>query len=249
MQGWLQAIEEEYAIEILFACEAGSRAGGYASATSDFDIRFIFKHRDIRKYISLDQPLEVINYDHPFDAQGWDINKAFRLLRKSNPSLFEWSFSPIIYQDLHGFGKKMQGLIGEGYSAYSLAMHYLSLAKRNLKEIEKKELNKQRQKQLLYTLRSLLIVKSLTNGNRVSGNVIPPKLSDVNRPLEPGLKMFLRLMEAKQNEDLITEVEWERVQEELTPLINTLSVQATELEKGENLTVPLNEWLWDLLKE
>lgn len=80
MKAWLEQIEKEYGIDILFACEAGSRSWGYASVHSDQDIRYIYRHQDTRKYFSLDSPLEVITMDSPYDAQGWDIKKAFHLL-------------------------------------------------------------------------------------------------------------------------------------------------------------------------
>lgn len=46
----LHTIENEENIEILYACESGSRVWGFANDQSDWDIRFIYKKRDVKDY-------------------------------------------------------------------------------------------------------------------------------------------------------------------------------------------------------
>ena len=91
IKNWLQEVERKHHINILFAAETGSRAWGGATEQSDYDVRFIFIHQDIKKYLSLTKVQETIDFQAPFDTHGWDVFKAFTLLQKSNPSLLEWA--------------------------------------------------------------------------------------------------------------------------------------------------------------
>ena len=52
-------------------------------------------------YLKLDNIRDVIEWqlDEVFDISGWDIKKALQLLYKSNPTLFEWINSPIVYKE------------------------------------------------------------------------------------------------------------------------------------------------------
>jgi len=43
----LASIAEEYQIKIIYACESGSRAWGFPSPNSDYDVRFIYIHPDL----------------------------------------------------------------------------------------------------------------------------------------------------------------------------------------------------------
>lgn len=94
----LHELEVNENITILFAVESGSRTHGYANKDSDYDIKFIYKHNDISKYLVLDNFEDVIQKeDGLFDMVGWDIKKALNLHYKSNASLNEWLMSPVIY--------------------------------------------------------------------------------------------------------------------------------------------------------
>ena len=85
----LKRIEEKNNVEILLAVESGSRAWGFASPDSDYDVRFIYKCRE-EDYLRLDQRRDVIELpiDDVLDINGWDLSKTLQLLHKSNPTLF-----------------------------------------------------------------------------------------------------------------------------------------------------------------
>lgn len=87
----LKQIEQEKGVQILFACESGSRAWGFASPDRDYDIRFIYKH-DLNYYLSLWEQTDVIEFmtEDDLDGSGWDLRKTVKLLAKSNAPLLEY---------------------------------------------------------------------------------------------------------------------------------------------------------------
>src|SRR5476649_739605 len=87
----LERIERERNVSVLYACESGSRAWGFASTDSDYDVRFIYL-RAPEWYLSVEQKRDVIEepISGDLDISGWDLRKALGLLRKSNPPLLEW---------------------------------------------------------------------------------------------------------------------------------------------------------------
>ena len=86
-------------IKILHCVESGSRAWGFPSPDSDYDVRFIYV-RPKEFYLRLNKTRDVIEWqlDETLDINGWDLQKALRLLHNSNPTLFEWKNSPIVYR-------------------------------------------------------------------------------------------------------------------------------------------------------
>ena len=81
----LKEIEEKENIKILLAVESGSRAWGFASPDSDYDVRFIYI-RKLENYLRLNKMRDVIELpiDEELDINGWDLQKTLRLLYKSN---------------------------------------------------------------------------------------------------------------------------------------------------------------------
>lgn len=125
----LRRIEQEHDVRILYACESGSRAWGFASRDSDYDVRFIYAHAP-DWYQSLDERRDVIEVpiDAELDLSGWDLRKALRLMRKSNPALIEWLKSPVIYAMDEEFMAEFRPLAAEHYSPTRVFHHYRHMA-------------------------------------------------------------------------------------------------------------------------
>jgi hypothetical protein len=130
----LRKIEAEKGVDILYAVESGSRAWGFASPDSDYDIRFIF-HYPSHEYLRLDQPQDTIErMEGDLDLAGWDIFKALRLLRKSNPPLMEWLFSPVVYTELVPHIEQLREIARRNYSSSAVFYHYSRMAHRNYRQ-------------------------------------------------------------------------------------------------------------------
>lgn len=98
----IKAAEQEHNVKVLYAVESGSRAWGFASPNSDYDVRFIYAHpKDYYLTIDIEDKRDVIEYPivDEIDINGWDIRKALKLFWKSNPAFIEWLQSPIVYLD------------------------------------------------------------------------------------------------------------------------------------------------------
>ncbi|MCD7823121.1 MAG: nucleotidyltransferase domain-containing protein [Oscillospiraceae bacterium] len=151
----LKEIELTENVRILLAVESGSRAWGFASPDSDYDVRFIYV-RKRSDYLKLEGIRDVIELpiDEVLDINGWDITKALKLLYKSNPTLIEWFTSPIVYRRDDEFLEKMKPLIKEYFSSKNELYHYLSMAESNFKKFLQGEMVKA--KSYFYVLRPVL---------------------------------------------------------------------------------------------
>lgn len=196
----LENLEKKENIKILHCVESGSRAWGFASSDSDYDVRFIYvRPKDF--YLRLDKTRDVIEWklDETLDINGWDIQKALTLLQKSNPTLFEWNNSPIVYKTTEEW-KKVSNIINNYFVQTSGLKHYLSMAKSNKREFLSGETVKF--KKYFYVLRPLLACKwILKNGT-------PPPMEFevlVDGFLENEIKPeVLKLLEIKRNSPEIT---------------------------------------------
>jgi predicted nucleotidyltransferase len=151
----LDRIEREESVRILYACESGSRAWGFESADSDYDVRF-FYIRPPRWYLSIQNKRDVIEkpIDDELDISGWDITKALELYRKSNPPLLEWLQSPIVYRENGTAAKQLRQLLADYFAPISCMYHYLHMAQVNYRAYSQEGLVSA--KKSLYVLRPLL---------------------------------------------------------------------------------------------
>ena len=102
IQRSIDEIEQSENVTVLYACESGSRAWGFHSQDSDYDVRFIYAHPpDWYLSVDLEKKRDVIERPilDDLDVSGWDLRKSLQLFRKSNPPLLEWLDSPIVYRD------------------------------------------------------------------------------------------------------------------------------------------------------
>lgn len=182
----LREIERIENIRILLAVESGSRAWGFASPDSDYDVRFIYV-RQKSDYLRLEKLRDVIELpiDDVLDINGWDLQKTLRLLYKSNPTLFEWFSSPIVYMETE-FADAFRRIMQEYFSTKRSLYHYICMAEGNYREYLKGTMVKA--KKYFYVLRPILACRWILDKGT------PPPM------------LFSKLMEAELPESLLPEV-------------------------------------------
>ena len=153
IQQLLDTIAQEKDVTIIHAIESGSRAWGFPSADSDYDIRFIYHHPQ-SWYLSPFEKKDTINLaiSDDLDAGGWDIGKCMRLLYKGNAPLYEWLCSPVVYRQQLDKYTLLKDLAVEAFNPAVAFYHYMSLAKKKLLGGK----TKHHAKSYLYALRALL---------------------------------------------------------------------------------------------
>lgn len=182
----LAAEAARHGVRILFAAESGSRAWGFGSPDSDWDVRFIYAHRR-DWYLRLAEGRDVI--ERPLDAMlvdlaGWDLRKALRLALKSNPALYEWLVSPIVYADDGQLRPALQALFEQHASPRALAWHYWSIARGQWKrEIEGR--TEVRQKKYFYVVRPLLSLAFVAAHGRPPPMTVDALLAACEMPAAP----------------------------------------------------------------
>ena len=155
IQTRLKEIEKSYHVRILYACESGSRAWGFESQDSDYDIRFLYV-RNVEDYIAVEAPRDVLEIptDEVWDINGWDLAKALKLLVKGNSNLLEWLHSPIQYVENPKLCQSLLELVKGSVSFKKLFYSYQGMAKNNYREYLKGD--EVWIKKYLYVLRPLL---------------------------------------------------------------------------------------------
>lgn len=153
----LAKIEQEHDVVILQAIESGSRAWGFPSPDSDYDVRFIYAHhRDW--YLQLSEERDVIELpiNDELDIAGWDLRKALNLANKGNAVVQEWMISPIVYQQSASYAS-LFALVESAFNPIATYHHYRSMAKKAYEDIEQSEQKKL--KRFFYFARATLSAK------------------------------------------------------------------------------------------
>jgi uncharacterized protein len=187
-------IEKAQGVRILYACESGSRAWGFPSADSDYDVRFFYLHH-IEWYLSVEDKRDVIEYplEQDLDINGWDLKKALRLFRQSNPPLLEWLGSPVVYLEKTSTATQMRELAKSYYSPKACIYHYLHMAQGNYRQYLKGE--RVKTKKYFYVLRPLLAINWIEQGYGVAptgfGNLLERVVS--SGPMKEEIQKLIEL--------------------------------------------------------
>ncbi len=150
----LMEIERTEHVRILHAVESGSRAWGFPSKDSDYDVRFIYV-RSLEDYLKLEKVRDVIELpiNEVLDINGWDLKKTMQLLYSANPTLFEWMASQIVYLETD-FAAKFRPMLQYYFSTQKGLYHYISMAEGNYRSYLKGDMV--RAKKYFYVLRPVL---------------------------------------------------------------------------------------------
>lgn len=186
MEKILKEITDHKKVKLLFACETGSRAWGFPSPDSDYDVRFIYMHeRDW--YLSLSQRKDTMEQmDGDLDITGWDLKKSLQLLKKSNAPLIERFQSPIVYYGDEHFKTAFLDLIKLYYSPTAVFFHHYSLAQKFWNELkDQKEI---KLKSYFYLIRSLLSCNWIIQDN----SVLPMDIEGLMKKIDDTRKDELR---------------------------------------------------------
>ncbi|MCB0644365.1 MAG: nucleotidyltransferase domain-containing protein [Phaeodactylibacter sp.] len=245
IQTQLQALEQERRIKILLAVESGSRAWGFPSPNSDYDVRFFYLH-DQDWYLSITDRKDTIEYFHNewLDFGGWDIRKALSLVRKSNGSPAEWLQSPTIYREVPGFRESLFGLVQDYFQPVHSLNHYRGIALNSLKQAE--ATGQLPIKKVFYMIRPLLAALWIAEHQTVPPMQIGPLLEQLSD--EPLQNEILELIERKK---LAVEAQAWEPSERIQAFIEAAfaQVEATKLEKRPVPDAePLNQYFRSLLQ-
>lgn len=120
-------------------------------------MRFVYT-RDLAWYLGLERRRDVIEWrlDDVIDINGWDLGKLLRLMRGSNPTVFEWLASPIVYRELPAFSQ-VRELASTAFQPKPCVYHYLRMATRNYEAFLLGETVKT--KKYFYAIRPLLAAR------------------------------------------------------------------------------------------
>lgn len=239
---FISEFEKNNNIKVLFAVESGSRMWGFESNDSDYDIRVVFQY-PIDKYLSINPVKNTIDYmyrdprtEKPvLDIVGWELKFFTKNIIKSNPSVYEWFMSSIIYfekSDIHKFRKTFMNNVDK----ISLAYHYRGIIFKNYNKYVKDH-SEVKCKKYIYIMRAIACYYAL-----VKYNDLPEMLyTNVLKYLPTttlGDKMKELVAQKQESESTLTKSDSE-INEECIKIMNTVSNRNIKLTSFSNDTVNL----------
>lgn len=244
----IKEIEEKEHVRVLHVIESGSRAWGFASPDSDYDVRFIYV-RDRNFYLSLQDNKDFIDWElnEVLDINGWDLKKALQHFHKSNATLFEWSNSPVVYYTTDEWKQLYEGVASKYFACKASMYHYYGTANKNYYEYLTEDMVKY--KKYFYVLRPILACKwieekkcpppvpfhelfdsvlendmkaaveeLLAKKVKMSESDKAPKIETINRYIEEKLAYYKELLETMPDD---RNPDWEPLDEAFFRMVNS----------------------------
>ncbi|MEO9822925.1 MAG: nucleotidyltransferase domain-containing protein [Paracoccaceae bacterium] len=173
----IKQIEVEENARIILAVESGSRAWGFHSPDSDYDVRFIYT-RTREWHYRLGKKSDVIErpIDDELDLSGWELSKTLTLTLGSNAVVAEWLQSPIVYYADPNAVAALTDFARTALDRKSVTWHYVNLAQRHYDRLLDKD-GQVRIKRYFYVLRPVLALRWM----RLANSAMPPMHMDALR--------------------------------------------------------------------
>lgn len=170
IQRELAQIASEEGVTVLLAIESGSRAWGFHSPDSDYDVRFIYAE-PVNWHLSLDKKRDVIErpIDAELDISGWSLSKTLKLIMTGNAVASEWLQSPICYAAEPDFRATLLEFAQDAMQRRPTTWHYSALCHNQLKRCYDDQ-GALRLKKFFYALRPALAMRWM----RVNEAPMPP---------------------------------------------------------------------------
>jgi len=242
----LEEMQHQHGVKILYACESGSRAWGFASPDSDYDVRFVYI-RPLADYLSIvDIPdtIEAQDFEEDFDAVGWDIKKVLGQTWKSNANLYEWFYSPIVYWDDDNSANVLRRLAKSYFCEKRVMQHYLGLAKKYQKAVVVEQV---KLKSYFYLLRAVYCAEWVRKFHSQ-----PPVLLQetreslcLTRGIDPIIEDWL-MLKAKHNEKYCIDRN-EHINQILSELMNINQSYVNSIEALRSKPDELNAYFYQRL--
>ena len=201
----LVRIETESRVRVLLAVESGSRAWGFPSADSDYDVRFVYVG-SLADYLSIVDRRDVIEQPitDNLDLNGWDLRKALQLAIRSNAVLVEWLNSPVRYRDEPSVTTSLREIVETALHLPALEYHYDRIARRVFAEIVGAEAP--RLKGYFYALRPALALRWLQRHRTPPAMDLPSLMAGVDVPEDVARsieKLLVQKVDARENDTTV----------------------------------------------
>jgi predicted nucleotidyltransferase len=246
----LRSIEAEAQVRVLLAVESGSRAWGFASPDSDYDVRFVYVHEPAW-YLTVFESRDVIEKMLPgeLDVSGWDLRKSLRLFSKCNLALNEWLGSPVVYSEMSDFRSELRALIPMFFNPTRATHHYRSMAKQALSNLTSE--NQISIKKLLYAARALLAcrwIRQYKSQPPTEFHVVVEHVASVDERTYFS-DLIARKSDAPEKGEIVLEQDrGKAIRDELETYVrNPVPPEASPNESYEPLNAALRRWVGEVL--